>query len=863
MIGLWFLSVLTYGLMVLEEGNCWTYHYSEKNMTYKLAEEWCRKHYTNMVAIQNKEEIVHLNAFLPFNPVYYWIGIRKIDNEWTWVGTRKQLTEEAKNWAEDEPNNKKNDEDCVEIYIKRGKDEGKWNDERCSKQKVALCYAASCNQSSCSGHGECLETINNHTCLCDAGFYGPECQHVVTCDQLKEPDQGTLECSHPLQNYSYNSSCEVQCAEGYESTGFEPVWCTSSGNWSAPTPACRVVQCDGLKAPPHGSLTCSSVSGNFLWNSTCEFTCEEGFVLKGSDRLQCGASGEWNGQQPECEVVQCDGLKAPAHASVTCSPASRNFLWNSTCEFACEEGFVLKGSDRLQCGASGEWEGQQPECEVVQCDGLKAPAHGSVTCSPASGNFLWNSTCEFACEEGFVLKGSDRLQCGASGEWEGQQPECEVVQCDGLKAPAHGSVTCSPASGNFLWNSTCEFACEEGFVLKGSDRLQCGASGEWDGQQPECEVVQCDGLKAPAHGSVTCSPASGNFLWNSTCEFACEEGFVLKGSDRLQCGASGEWDGQQPECEVVQCDGLKAPAHGSVTCSPASGNFLWNSTCEFACEEGFVLKGSDRLQCGASGEWEGQQPECEVVQCDGLKAPAHGSVTCSPASGNFLWNSTCEFACEEGFVLKGSDRLQCGASGEWEGQQPECEAVMCEAVNRPENGFVECTTRHPEFTYNSACEFHCEEGYRLSGSRTIQCTAQGEWSEPFPKCEVAQCETLILPEKGSMNCSHPLGDFAYSTVCEFNCTEGWLLKGSNILQCGAAGNWTASQPTCEAPQVPEELLSYVSVGIAATGASLLSTASFLIWLVKRLRRKAKKFTPASSCQSLNSECTFQSTAHLI
>ncbi|XP_074924036.1 E-selectin isoform X3 [Chelonoidis abingdonii] len=615
MIGLWFLSVLTYGFMVLEEGYCWTYHYSEKNMTYYLAEEWCMKHYTNMVAIQNKEEIVYLNAFLPFNPSYYWIGIRKIDNEWTWVGTRKRLTEEAKNWAKGEPNNKKNNEDCVEIYIKREKDPGKWNDERCSKQKVALCYAASCNQSSCSGHGECVETINNHTCLCDAGFYGPECQHVVTCDQLKEPDQGTLECSHPLQNYSYNSSCEVQCAEGYESTGFEPVWCTSSGDWSAPTPACR--------------------------------------------------------------------------------------------------------------------------------------------------------------------------------------------------------------------------------------------------------VVQCDGLRAPAHGSLTCSPASGNFLWNSTCEFACEEGFVLKGSDRLQCGASGKWNGQQPECEVVQCDGLKAPAHGSVTCSPVSGNFLWNSTCEFACEEGFVLKGSDRLQCGASGKWNGQQPECEVVQCDGLKAPAHGSVTCSPASGNLLWNSTCEFACEEGFVLRGSDRLQCGASGEWDGQQAECEAVTCEAVTRPENGFVECTARHPEFTHNSACEFHCEEGYRLSGSPTIQCTAQGEWSEPFPKCEVAQCETLILPEKGSMNCSHLLGDFAYSTVCEFNCTEGWLLKGSNILQCGAAGNWTASQPTCEAPQVPEELLSYISVGIAATGASLLSTASFLVWLVKHLRRKAKKFTPASSCQSVNSENTFQSTAHLI
>lgn len=109
-------------------------------MTYREAELWCKKRYTNMVAIQNKEEINYLNNFLPFNPGYYWIGIRKINEVWTWIGTNKELTDEAKNWASGEPNGKGNNEDCVEIYIKRGKDDGKWNDEQCEKKKVALCY---------------------------------------------------------------------------------------------------------------------------------------------------------------------------------------------------------------------------------------------------------------------------------------------------------------------------------------------------------------------------------------------------------------------------------------------------------------------------------------------------------------------------------------------------------------------------------------------------------------------------------------------------------------------------------------------------------------------------------------------------
>uniref|UniRef100_A0A8C6YN77 E-selectin n=1 Tax=Nothoprocta perdicaria TaxID=30464 RepID=A0A8C6YN77_NOTPE len=256
----WYLLIP--GFTMLEEVNCWTYHYSDINMTYDEAETWCKDRYTNMVAIQNKEEISYLNEFLPFNPGYYWIGIRKINEIWTWVGTNKELTEEAENWALGEPNGEGNNEDCVEIYIKRGKDDGKWNDAQCEKKKVALCYTASCNPSLCSGRGECIETINNHTCHCDPGFYGPECEfgkiilatfpnregviltrsitltlslcffEVKTCDTLKEPDHGSLKCSHPLMNFGYSSSCTVQCEKGYELTGVESVHCTSSGVWS-------------------------------------------------------------------------------------------------------------------------------------------------------------------------------------------------------------------------------------------------------------------------------------------------------------------------------------------------------------------------------------------------------------------------------------------------------------------------------------------------------------------------------------------------------------------------------------------------------------------------------------------------------
>ena len=101
---------------------------------------FCQKHYTDLVAIQNKKEIAYLNDVIPYYSSYYWIGIRKINDKWTWVGTKKPVTEEAENWADSEPNNEKNNQDCVEIYIKSPLEPGKWNDEPCGKRKRALCY---------------------------------------------------------------------------------------------------------------------------------------------------------------------------------------------------------------------------------------------------------------------------------------------------------------------------------------------------------------------------------------------------------------------------------------------------------------------------------------------------------------------------------------------------------------------------------------------------------------------------------------------------------------------------------------------------------------------------------------------------
>ncbi|XP_045154223.1 E-selectin [Echinops telfairi] len=551
MIAAQFLSVLTLVLLLTKESRAWSYNTSTENMTYDEASVYCQKWYTHLVAIQNKEEIQYLNSILSYSPSYYWIGIRKAKGVWIWEGTQKPLTKEAENWAPGEPNNKRNNEDCVEIYIKRDKDVGMWNDESCNKKKLALCYTAACTNTSCSGHGDCVETVNNYTCKCDPGFEGPHCEQVVTCEAQKAPEHGGLVCTHPWGDFSYNSSCSVTCERGYLPSNMEATQCTSSGKWSAPTPACNVVECAALTSPANGSMDCFQSPGSFPWNTTCAFDCEEGFDLMGAPSLQCTSSGSWDSQRPTCEAVTCGAIRQLQNGSVDCSQApAGEFTFQSSCRFTCDEGFTLQGAAQVECTAQGQWTQQIPTCEALQCKALSSPERGHVNCLPsASGSFESGSRCEFSCEQGSVLKGSKMLQCGPTGEWDNDRPICEAVKCGAVSQPQSGSVTCthSPA-GEFTYKSSCAFSCGEGFELRGSAQLECTSLGQWTQEAPSCQAVQCSHLAVPGKINMSCS---GEPVFGTKCTFVCPEGWTLNGSAVLTCGASGHWSGMLPSCEAA------------------------------------------------------------------------------------------------------------------------------------------------------------------------------------------------------------------------------------------------------------------------------------------------------------------------
>ncbi|XP_050995359.1 P-selectin [Labeo rohita] len=808
MMVLWMHSRLL-GFLVLVTGiynvKAWTYHYkTDINMDWTTARQWCQKNYTDMVAIQNQEEVEYLNQVLPFSQAYYWIGIRKIDGYWTWVGTNKRLDSEAANWAKDEPNNKGSGQDCVEIYIKRSRETAKWNDERCSKKKATVCYLASCSKKSCSEHAECVETIGNYRCQCHPGFKGPRCEEVVQCWPIGNPQQGFVKCDGVFGGFHFNSSCQFQCATGFKLEGAQRLHCLASGHWDNALPVCQAVQCLPIIDTPGGwRMNCTHPLSINSYDSSCDFECEDGFELKGSKTTLCDQTGQWTHKPPTCTVVTCNAILAPANGHLTCADPLGKFSFNSSCNISCDEGYKLRGKATLTCLSAGNWSAPTPVCEVVKCDPLRPIPHGFLQCHDPVEEFAYGSTCWLKCDTGFVHTGKNFTHCTKQGNWSHIPPVCQAQQCSPLTDPSHGTLTCTHPNGQFSFGTVCEVSCQMGFKLHGTHRIECLEMGKWTDTPPFCLAQQCPHLTAPENGWVNCSHPHSLFSYGSQCFLGCETGFEIRGEPGMECSASGNWSQEMSSCAAVQCPPLSdAPSYGSMTCTHPLSTNSYNSSCKFKCEEGFVLKGADFTHCDQTGNWTHSIPICTAVACDPLVTPAKSHLTCADPLGKFSFRSSCNATCEEGYTLTEETTLTCLSDGNWSAPTPVCEVIRCGALESVQHGSVHCQDPLGEFSYGSLCWLECVAGFTLNGSNSTYCTSQGKWSQEFPVCQAQQCSPLTDPSHGTLTCTHPNGQFSFGTVCEVSCQMGFKLHGTHRIECLEIGKWTDTPPFCLAQQCP-------------------------------------------------------------
>ncbi|XP_019629883.1 PREDICTED: E-selectin-like [Branchiostoma belcheri] len=233
---------------------------------------------------------------------------------------------------------------------------------------------------------------------------------------------------------------------------------------------------------------------------------------------------------------------------------------------------------------------------------------------------------------------------------------------------------------------------------------------------------------------------------------------------------------------AVQCSPLTNPIKGFVTGPNSYGDVV-----NFTCEPGYKLVGTSSLTCLSDGTWDGKSPTCTAVECPLLSPHLNGKVTGTNSYGDVV-----NFTCEPGYKLVGTSSLTCLADGTWNGNPATCTAVKCHPLSNPFNGFVTGSN-----SYGDVVHFTCNPGYKLVGTSSLTCLADGAWNGNPATCTAVKCHPLSNPFNGFVS-----GSNSYRDVANFTCKPGYKLVGTSSLTCLSDGTWDGTSPTCTAVQCP-------------------------------------------------------------
>jgi len=135
------------------------------------------------------------------------------------------------------------------------------------------------------------------------------------------------------------------------------------------------------------------------------------------------------------------------------------------------------------------------------------------------------------------------------------------------------------------------------------------------------------------------------------------------------------------------------------------------------------------------------------------------------------------------------------------GDGTSCAIVDCGALTAPTNGSVDATSGT---TYDETATYDCDTGYAVSGSATLTCEANGNWSGSAPTCEdIDECLGNPCDSDGdssSICAQDPTPGDGYSCTC----TTGYAASAGSSPTCVDVDACSGS-PVCTADYPCQDL----------------------------------------------------------
>ncbi|XP_049491009.1 C4b-binding protein alpha chain [Panthera uncia] len=198
-------------------------------------------------------------------------------------------------------------------------------------------------------------------------------------------------CKHPgeLQNGQvivktdilFGSRIEFVCSTGYVLVGSATSHCEIQDrgvDWSDPLPQCIIAKCDPPPAISNGKHN-GGDEDFYSYGSSVTYSCDPNFSLLGKASISCTVknkkTGVWSPSPPTCKKVTCP--KPEIQNGKIILGFGPHYTYRDSMVFDCNRGFILKGSSLIHCEEDNNWDPPPPTCELNSCLGLPDIPHAS------------------------------------------------------------------------------------------------------------------------------------------------------------------------------------------------------------------------------------------------------------------------------------------------------------------------------------------------------------------------------------------------------------------------------------------------------------------------------------------------------
>nr|CAD7569536.1 unnamed protein product [Timema californicum] len=980
-----------------------------------------------------------------------WIGATKepgfTTRTWRWVNGE---VVSRPSWGKEQPNNYNGEQNCV---VLDGGRNWLWNDVGCNldylhwvcQRYLELRYRPTRLVSFTSAHIDLssplchsprpsllgdkasLEVVLriSHSFLSFDRIKPMSGEWAVTIDFLQEAAitflsngsnvQSPSDCGSPDKllnttisgsNYSVEAVISYQCPLGHRLVGEKNRSCTVNGFWSGQAPGCQYVDCGSLSKLDHGVVMLED--NRTTHGAWARYSCHENYTLTGREKRQCGDDGKWSDEPPQCLFDWCP--EPPVVHGGTVEVSGRRT--GSVAIYTCKSGFIPFGEPQvLSCGLGGEWSGKAPTCKYVDCGAPPNTDNGRYNLLNGT---TYGSIVEYSCDVDYWLDGTQRQSCTREGRWSADTPACVLITCDEPEVPPNSEVV----GYDFNVHSSIEYRCEVGHLLRGEAIRECTMQGEWSGEPPACEYIDCGKVPSMPYGSVTY--VNETTYIGSQILYSCVRNYRLTGVSYRECQENKQWSGESSRCEEIRCPEPTLTDHSilSVTgndrvygrtlirtadSAASVTTYKIGALAKYRCERGYKIVGEPLSTCEDTGRWSGEMPQCaceynchtpdtyidtpvnyqqqgdafftpknsftknvndahlrthdlavddptnynvrvntnnlmnyqiqEVkshfldnniisspvnrhkfgiekpvihvpvnylrpearpwrgnmpalildtyppineiqdvnpnsqpysrhqneqplhtqnkqryknklketnkdVDCGMPEPLAHGHFTL--ASNATYYGVVVLYDCDPNFELDGHGRRLCMENGTWSSDTPVCKEITCGNLQTEGTMSVQVMTH----SVGGVAHYSCPKGQYMVGNSTRVCTKKGTWTGHAPECKFVDCQHPGPIENGRVIVMNQTT--TYNGAAEYHCVPHYERIGPYLRKCMDDGTWSGEEPRCEMTtnEVSEPQSLGMTIGIAA------GVVVFLMLILGLIYLRLRKATPVKNTENV-------------